>query len=208
MNRLLLKLISLLGIVSSLLFTKSRVEVIRAAYCRGLYRRRFRHTNMPHIVGPFNNLWGAEYIELGKNVVFGKNIVLTALYKLNGQFFCPKITIGEGSRIGDYCHMTAINGIELGRCVLLGRFVLITDNSHGATTFGDMQIDPSMRRIVSKGPVVIGNNVWIGDKVTILPGVTIGEGAVIAANAVVTRDVPAYCVVAGNPAKIIKNLKC
>ena len=58
--------------------------------------------------------------------------------------------------------------------------------------------------IVSKGPVVIGDNVWIGDKVTVLPGVTIGDGAVIAANAVVTKDVPAYSVVAGNPAKIIK----
>ena len=50
----------------------------------------------------------------------------------------------------------------------------------------------------------IGNNVWIGDKATILPDVTIGDGAVIAANSVVTKDVPAYNVVAGNPAKVVK----
>ena len=61
-----------------------------------------------------------------------------------------------------------------------------------------------MRSVMSKGPVIIGNDVWIGDKATILPGVTIGDGAVIAANAVVTKDVPAYSVVAGNPAKIVK----
>ena len=64
---------------------------------------------------------------------------------------------------------------------------------------------PLERPITSKGPVVIGNNVWIGDKATILPGVTIGDGAVIAANAVVTKDVPAYSVVGGNPARVIKN---
>ena len=63
---------------------------------------------------------------------------------------------------------------------------------------------PIKRTVISKGAVVIKDNVWIGDKVTILPNVTIGEGAVIAANAVVTHDVPPYSVVGGNPAKILK----
>ena len=57
-------------------------------------------------------------------------------------------------------------------------------------------------------PIVICNNVWIGTKALILKGVTIGEGAVIGAGAVVTKDVPAFCLVAGVPAKIIKeNIK-
>ena len=64
-----------------------------------------------------------------------------------------------------------------------------------------------MRLVVSKGSVIIGNNVWIGDKATILPNVTIADGAVIAANSVVTKDVPAYSVVAGNPAKVVKQAK-
>ncbi len=64
-----------------------------------------------------------------------------------------------------------------------------------------------MRPVKSKGSIVIGDNVWIGDKATILPGVIIGDGAVIAANAVVSKDVPAYCVAGGNPAKIIKQAK-
>ena len=58
----------------------------------------------------------------------------------------------------------------------------------------------------SKGPVIIEENVWIGDKVTILPGVTVGQGAVIAANSVVSKDVPAFSVVGGIPAKVIKNI--
>ncbi len=56
----------------------------------------------------------------------------------------------------------------------------------------------------SKGPITIGNDVWIGYGATIMSGVTIGDGAVVAANSLVTKDVPAYAVVAGNPAKIVK----
>lgn len=56
----------------------------------------------------------------------------------------------------------------------------------------------------SKGPICIGNDVWIGMGVTILSGVNIGDGSVVAAQSVVTKDVPPYTIVAGNPAKIIK----
>ena len=56
----------------------------------------------------------------------------------------------------------------------------------------------------SKGNVVIGNDVWIGYRVTILSGVHIHDGAVVAAGAVVTKDVPAYSIVAGNPARVVK----
>lgn len=62
----------------------------------------------------------------------------------------------------------------------------------------------TFRKIIRKGQVLIGNDVWIGDGVTILGGVRIGDGAVIAAGAVVVKDVPPYAIVGGNPAKIIK----
>lgn len=62
----------------------------------------------------------------------------------------------------------------------------------------------TFRRIIRKGQVLIGNDVWIGDGVTILGGVRIGDGAVIAAGAVVVKDVPPYAIVGGNPTKIIK----
>ena len=56
----------------------------------------------------------------------------------------------------------------------------------------------------SKGNTLIGNDVWIGHKASIMPGVTIGDGAIIAAHSLVTKDVPAYSIVGGNPAKLIK----
>jgi virginiamycin A acetyltransferase len=63
---------------------------------------------------------------------------------------------------------------------------------------------PSLEALPLKGDTKVGNDVWIGRDATILPGVTIGDGAIIAARSVVTKDVSPYCVVGGNPAKLIK----
>jgi acetyltransferase-like isoleucine patch superfamily enzyme len=63
----------------------------------------------------------------------------------------------------------------------------------------------SLEYLRTKGPILVGNDVWIGRRSIILSGITIGDGAVIAAGSVVTKDVPAYAVVGGNPARIIKN---
>ena len=113
------------------------------------------------------------------------------------------MTIGEKCHFGAFNHITCTNKITIGEECLTGKWVTITDNSHGDTDIESLQVPPIKRPIVSKGPVIIGKNVWLGDKATILPNVTIGDGAVIAANSVVTKDVPAFSVVAGSPAKIV-----
>lgn len=69
----------------------------------------------------------------------------------------------------------------------------------------DADFDIEIFKAQSRGDTVVGHDVWIGRKATILPGVTIGSGAIIASNAVVSRDVPAYGIVAGNPAKLVKS---
>jgi acetyltransferase-like isoleucine patch superfamily enzyme len=74
--------------------------------------------------------------------------------------------------------------------------------------FEDMiNLAPAQRRLISKGPVIIENNVWVGEGVAIMPDITIGENSIIATNAVVTKDVPANCVVGGVPAVIIKKIQ-
>lgn len=119
----------------------------------------------------------------------------------------PSVIIGDNVSLGEYCHITAIECVKIGNNLLTGRFVTITDNSHGLTDLESLKLPPLKRPIVSKGAVTIKDNVWIGDKVTILPDVTIGEGSVIAANSVVTKDVPPYSVVGGIPAKILHKNK-
>ena len=64
--------------------------------------------------------------------------------------------------------------------------------------------DPSDYTAGIRGDTIVGNDVWIGTEATIMPGVTIGDGAIVAAKAVISRDVPAYAVVAGNPARQVK----
>lgn len=149
-------------------------------------------------------LVGAQYIKIGKNSSIQKGTYLTAWDTYRTQTFKPEIAIGRDCHIGAYNHITCINQIKIGDGFVSGKWVTITDNDHGSTSLEMMQIPVSCRPLVSKGPVNIGKNVWVGDKATILAGISIGEGAVIAANSVVCKDVPAYSVIAGNPAKVIK----
>lgn len=153
-----------------------------------------------------------EYISIGDGTSFDDWIYLTAWDsydcivdgKTLKQTMNPQLIIGKNCNFGAFNHITSTNKIVIGDRCLTGKWVTITDNSHGKTDRESLQVPPIKRPIYSKGPVTIGNDVWIGDKATILPGVSIGDGAVIAANSVVTKDVPAYSVAAGNPAIIIK----
>lgn len=150
-----------------------------------------------------NVLDGMEFISIGENTGFGDGLTMTAWSGFNNQTFNPSITIGNNCWIGLYNHFSSTNKIEIGDGFLSGKWVTIVDNDHGNTDYESLLLPPARRTVVSKGPVVIGKNVWVGDKVTILSGVTIGDCAVIAANSVVTKDVPAYSVVGGIPAKVL-----
>lgn len=144
-------------------------------------------------------------ISIGEGSRLRHHVIVTAYQNHYTGCYDAELNIGEGADIGEYTHITAIGHMRIGKNLLTGRWVTITDNGHGDTDWDILQISPSQRLLFSKGDVTIGDNVWIGDKATILPGVTVGDGAVIAANAVVTKDVPAYTVVGGNPAKVIRS---
>lgn len=150
---------------------------------------------------------GWKNISIGKRTHIQRNCILACWMKHDSQKFTPRIIIGDFCNIGDYTQFTSCNKIQLGNGVLTGRYVLITDNAHGELSYETADIRPSKRNLISKGEVVIGNNVWLGDKVTILPGVHIGDNVIIGANSVVTKSVPSNSVWCGNPAKEIKILQ-
>ena len=150
-------------------------------------------------------LVGAKYITIGERCKFDDYLYLTAWDNYREQRFTPKIEIGDNCAFGAFNHITCVNRIKIGDNCLTGKWVTITDNSHGRNVKEELNVPPGERPLYSKGPVIIGTNVWIGDKATILPGVTIGDNAVIAANSVVTKDVMANTVVGGCPAKLLRD---
>lgn len=173
--------------------------------------RYFKEIGTKVRFNPNSTFRGMCYISIGSKTVFSRHCVLTAWGKYHNQIFSPVIEIGTNCHIGEYTHITSINKIIIGNNLLTGRWVTITDNSHGKCVLDELKQFPGDRDLFSRGAVIIGNNVWIGDKATILPNVKIGDGVIVAANAVVTKDVPSYTIVAGNPAvikKYISNGEC
>lgn len=172
-------------------------------------RRYFKKCGINCSFGHFTMLHGANHISIGDNISIGSGVAIEVYdsYMNTGQHFNPEVIWGDNCSLGDGSHLTCINGIQIGNGVRCGRKVFITDNSHGASDRTLLDIRPNLRPLYSKGKIIIEDNVWIGEMVCIMPGVHIGRGSIIGANAVVTHDVPPYCVVGGNPAKIIKRLE-
>ncbi len=108
------------------------------------------------------------------------------------------ITLGHGTFINMGCSFQDWGGITIGDDCLIGHNCTICTVNHSK--------DPQRRGDMICLPVKIGNRVWIGANVTILPGVSIGDGAIIAAGAVVNKNVQPNTIVAGIPAKVIKNI--
>lgn len=147
---------------------------------------------------------GAEYISIGNHVIARKGFRIEAISHLN-DCTSPELTIGDDVTFEDWCHVGCAESITIGTGTMCASKVFITDHYHGNITKEDVGVPPGKRPIHSK-PVFIGQNVWIGDNVSIMPGVTLGDNVIIGANAVVTHSFPANVVIAGCPAKVLKNL--
>ncbi len=112
------------------------------------------------------------------------------------EFYHPGgLTIGENCIIGDSCFLDGRDGITFGANVNVGSHVSIYTRQHDVDS-------PDFAEV--GGAVTVGDYAWIASHAVVLPGVTIGAGAVVAAAAVVTRDVPPYTLVGGNPARVIR----
>ena len=110
------------------------------------------------------------------------------------------VIIGDHTRIG--LHNTIIGPVTIGSYVNLAQGITVTALNHNFTDT-EKRID---EQGVSTSPVTIEDDIWIGANATILSGVKIGQHSVIAAGAVVTKDVPPHSLVAGVPAKVIKQI--
>ncbi len=156
----------------------------------------------------YNAINDSSKIVIGKNTHIRGELLV---FKYGGE-----IKIGDDSFVGEGSRIWSGDSLIIGNNVLISHNVNIVDsNSHEIN-----HIERAERYIelISNGswktkgsivtsPIIIKDYAWISFGVTILKGVTIGEGAIVAANSVVTKDVPDFTMVAGNPAKEIKKLK-
>ena len=145
---------------------------------------------------------GHSQIYLGDNVQISGKIGV-----ISGRVFDqPRLVVGNRTSLGHGTVISVNREVIIGDDVLIAGSVRIADND-GHPLDTDRRIRHEPPGPESTKPVHIGNKAWIGNSACILKGVTIGEGAIVGALSVVTRDVPPYHVVAGNPARIVKDLR-
>jgi maltose O-acetyltransferase len=119
-------------------------------------------------------------------------------------FYC---SYGQNIHIGDHVYLNVLctildcNEVRIGDHVIIGPGIQIYTAAH------DLQAEARIQGWEVAKPIVIEDKVWLGGSAILLPGVTIGRNAVVGAGAVVSRDVPANTVVAGNPARVIREIE-
>lgn len=158
-------------------------------------------------LGASSRVIGIKNIEIVGSFSLGDHFWLEAISEYRDQIFEPYIKIEDNFSASDFVHLACVKKISIGRNVLLGSKVHITDHAHGAYS-GEFQSSPDVapieRILISPGQVIIEDNVWIGDNVVVLPNTTIGSGSIIGANSVVSKSIPKNVIAVGTPAKPIK----
>ncbi|MEI7423009.1 MAG: DapH/DapD/GlmU-related protein [Prolixibacteraceae bacterium] len=130
------------------------------------------------------------------NFILGDNSTIEDFCTINNGV--GDVLIGDRTRIG--MSNVLIGPVTIGNDVILAQNIVLSGLNHG---YEDIKLPPH-NQPVTKKKITLEDEVWVGANVVIVAGVTVGKHAVIAAGSVVTKDVPAYSLVVGNPAKIIK----
>jgi acetyltransferase-like isoleucine patch superfamily enzyme len=130
--------------------------------------------------------------------------------------YAPTLDVGPAGRvsIGDFALISSAaifcdEEVTIGAMTMLAWHVVVTDSYRriGAARPEATPAATARRKDQAPRPVRIGTNVWLGFESCVLPGVTIGDGSVIGARSVVTEDVPANCIAAGNPARVVRRFE-
>ena len=179
-------------------------------------------TKMKVSIGFFRLFWEQLFLEPllfifrwlpGAYGMFCRNIIYAFLLKKKGKnvliregvkfFFPERIVIGDYSGVHEECKLDGSGGITIGKYVRLAPRVEIMTSNH---IYNDLKTPLKLQGLEYKS-VIIEDDVWIGIGALLVPGVHIGKGSIIGGHSVVTKDIPDYAIVVGNPAKIISYRK-
>lgn len=146
-------------------------------------------------------IYGAPNIFIGDDVRIEQGCIFYAVKYYGGKKYDSRIFLGDGTFANRDLNLTSAYEIDIGKEVVFGPNVFLTDFDHG---YNDVMKSRLQTDLISKGPIRIGDRCWIGANSFVGSGVQLGEYCVVAANSVVTKSFPAYSVVAGVPAKLVK----
>jgi acetyltransferase-like isoleucine patch superfamily enzyme len=164
-------------------------RILMIALTTAKYRYLLRCIGKGTVVGVRTEIVNSNNVKIGKDCLLQDAVYLRAGTE-------GKITLGDRAAINSFARLFGHGSIEIGEDAQIGPGCLITTTDHNIYE----NLEASFRK------VTIGKRAWIGANVTVLPGISIGDYAVVGAGSVVTRDVPAYSVVVGVPARVIKEI--
>jgi maltose O-acetyltransferase len=152
---------------------------------------------LTHIPGRVGNILRVSWLQIhcrqiGEGCSVGHGVVIMGMENLS---------LGDGVSIPRNSHIDARGGLTLADFALIGFESVIITHTHNSDDPGS----PIQQQGMFSKPVHIGPRTWLGTRVIIQPGVTVGEGAIVGSGAVVTKDVAPYDVVAGVPARVLRN---
>lgn len=178
------------NVIEAHYYRQERISRIAGIFITPLTKLCTAGTGLLRLTGIIYGLrrafWRSKLKKLGKFSDLGTSVTVR----------CPeRLSVGLRSCIGHGSFLDASGEIEIGDHVLISHYVSINSITH--------QTLPPFNRVVSRKTTVCSGS-WLGAHSIILEGVTIGENAIVGAGAVVTKDVPSHCIVAGVPARVIR----
>lgn len=201
------------------------VAIQRAAMIiRGLFRGLFfKRKGINLFIGKKVTIRCKKLLEVGNNVSFQDYVLIDALstegiivkdnvsigirtmIKTSGSLgiIGKGFKMGHDSAMGNDCFVGAAGGVEIGDYVAIGQNVRFHSENH---EYLNRNMLISEQGVSNKG-IIIGNDCWIGAGAVFLDGVTVGDGCVIGANSLVTKDIPAYSISVGSPARVVGERK-
>ena len=144
---------------------------------------------------------GGKHIRLGNHTRISPYARLMCFEYISGEKLSPQLIIGDNVMIGRNVTVSCCNRVEIGTDTLITGYCFIGDSEHGMDPETDQRYEA--QRMIKK-ETKIGRNCFLGEKAIILPGVEIGDNCIIGAGSVVTKSFENDCMIAGNPARIIK----
>jgi maltose O-acetyltransferase len=174
------------------------IEKLKRGFFWLLYNLFARHLPRSLISYSFGSRRIRAYILKRLFRRFGENVNIepkVIFYNMSESEIGDNSGIGIGSFVGH---------VKIGSDVMIGEHFMAVSQNH---EFSDVTIPMRLQGLQKNKPITIEDDVWIGSRVTLLPGITVGRGVIVGAGSVVTKSVPPYSIVGGNPAREIGKRK-